>query len=242
MLGYEKTNELFGDLIKEYKQKCTICNGEGTVDGAWCECYKKARIMTTLIVSEIPEKYLDEKWSLENTLFQDQLAVKKMKKYTTDFAKYFSKGNGLLISGGYGVGKTTLASLGIKELAWQRHTKTSNLITIYFTPYDQFLKMSYDKNNNDEIESIINNINILILDNIGDEPGLNSEKRSSVTFLERILRVRESNNLPTIITTRLNLKDIKDVYNDIVYDLIFSRCLRIEMEGNNYRLMSAGEL
>ena len=91
---------------------------------------------------------------------------------------------------------------------------------IHFFLYDDLVRFSYDDKSFIQLEKIVKKTNILILDNVGNETGLRTQARSSVSLLENILRNREIMGKPTIITTTVSPNDLKQLYSEPILQII----------------------
>ena len=79
---------------------------------------------------------------------------------------------------------------------------------------------------------IIESSDLLILDNIGSETGTAGY---NTKLLEFILRKRDNNCVPTIISSNFTLEQIKSNYSDTIHDFIVQNSDLVLVEGENYR-------
>ena len=140
----------------------------------------------------------------------------------------------ILLSGGTGVGKTHLSKCMANELIKKGQLVT---LTTAFKMNQDFLK-SYSSRDLEEKQALLEkylSAEILFIDDLGTEL---VQKGITINFLYQVLNERKSNKMPTVITTNLDLKDIRDIYDERISSRIIDKqtsiCLQID--GKDLRL------
>lgn len=131
--------------------------------------------------------------------------IKWIMKYVKDYQKGII-GKGLFLHGNFGCGKTYLIAALFNELA------KSNVRSaiIYWPEYLRSLKNSFQSTNSDEFKNKYNEVKyakLLLIDDLGAE-GVSSWNRDEI--LGTILQYRMQEDLPTFITSNLNMKELED--------------------------------
>lgn len=127
-------------------------------------------------------------------------------KWVKDFITNYSKGircKGIYLSGNFGSGKTYLLSAMLNELAKSNH----KVAIVYYPEFLRALKESF--NGADDYKNRFNyikKVELLLLDDIGAET-VTEWSRDEV--LGTILQYRMEENLPTLFTSNLSLKELE---------------------------------
>lgn len=224
---------------KRFVENCEICHGTGVKkeDNFYvpCICTRKAKLFTRLVCSGVPTKYLDWKWEeCEKEEF-----VNKAKKYGDNFEKLYEKSKGLFIYGTQGKGKTTIAALIARDIAKQKNPDTERPYEVMFLQFEDLIQWNLQKNNDwrsrEKLNYAINNTDLLVMDNIGSETGFRSESKTNVKLLDKILRTRDNDQKPYIITSNFTIGEMVEFYSDTIGDFISENCMKIEATGKKFR-------
>ena len=223
-----KSTSRIEDSVKEYNN-CKNCKGllmcKNSMTGF---CYMPEASGNNLDFSYISCRYKNKE--LENTKYQKNVNTIDIPKeikdarikdiYTDDkrresvikwilnYIKEYKKGNiskGLFLHGNFGCGKTYLISALFNELA-KDNIKS---VIAYWPEYLRSLKSSFGSSN-DEFKKKYNELKyakLLLIDDLGAE-GVTAWSRDEV--LGTILQYRMQEELPTFITSNLNLKELED--------------------------------
>lgn len=237
------------DLEKESKfwynrltKRCNICNGKGIIEfkdkkPQECTCAKQVRVNTLLCSWGVPRKYLQENWQW-NTIIEKPF-VKKCKQYADEFENNYLDNIGMFLYGGQGRGKSTMEVLIAKDIAKKINPDTGKNYTIAFCIYEDLIQLSFQrmKDNKafDKFNILTLNPDLLIIDNLGSETGIDSDSGHNKRLLETILRNRIDKCMPTIISSNYTLDEIKNVYCDTIHDLIQENCIIVNVFGDNFR-------
>lgn len=186
---------------------CKKCNDSGFCKDKICSCVKNiVNKELTSLTNVIPNK----EDNFKN--FNDNISpiYKDFKNTFINFTKNFSdKSKSFIISGESGTGKTFLINCIYNELikkgflvAYHTAFTFNNMCSKYHTTFtnDRYFYL------NNLLSS-----DLLIIDDIGTEPLLTN---ITLEYLYVVLNERSIRNLPTIITTNLNLKQLQDRYTE----------------------------
>lgn len=156
-------------------------------------------------------------------------AMKYARRYVEHWPEMRERGQGLLLWGGVGTGKTFAA-------ACIAHTLTEQSVPVLMTNFSKILNSlsgMFSEDRNKYLASF-HHFSLLIIDDLGIE-------RNTEYALEQVYNVVDSrylSRLPFIITTNLMLDELqvpKDLPNARIYDRVLERCTPICFNGKNYR-------
>lgn len=186
-------------------------------------CYKKCKYQNAL---DEKFKYLNKIYTFNipfaikeanmKDIYNDDKNRYETIKFITKFIDNYLKGKevkGLYLHGSFGCGKTYLISAMFNELA--KHDIESAII--FWPDYLRMLKTLFNDNNEYKITfEKVKNAPLLLIDDLGAE---NITEWSRDEILCPILQYRMENNLPTFITSNLNLEALEkhlSFNNDLV--------------------------
>ena len=150
-------------------------------------------------------------------------------RYVEHFGEFQKNGQGLLLWGNVGTGKTFLAGCIANALMEKN-------IPVLMTSFPKLLNALggiYSGEKNEYLKSL-NRYQLLIIDDLGVE-------RDTPYVLETVYLVideRYKSGKPFIITTNLSLEELQnpaDLEHGRIYDRIMERCVPIVFSGKNYR-------
>lgn len=220
-------------------KSCKICNGEGILEknGVMinCNCTNKSSLFTKLTLNGVPRKFLEWKWAdCENYDF-----VNECKLYVDNFLNNYYNGTGLFLYGLQGRGKTTMESLIARDVTIKINPDTNKQFEVIFIMFEQLIQWNLQQNHDfvsrKKLEYVIEHPDLLIIDNIGSETGFNNESKANVKLLDKILRTRDNNMLPFIISSNFTLEEIKKYYSETIKDFISDNCKVIQIDGDKLR-------
>ena len=224
-----KYTSLIEESALEYKN-CISCKGlfmcKNNVTGyCYLPVLTDGKLSFSYVACKYKNKYLKEtEYQNKVTTFDVPKEIKEAKmkdiytddenrieviKWITNYIKNYKKGNilkGLYLHGNFGCGKTYLIAAMFNELA---KDKIKSVI-IYYPEYLRSLKASYSSSSSDEFKNKFNEVKyakLLLIDDLGAE-AVTAWSRDEV--LGTILQYRMQENLPTFITSNLNLKQLED--------------------------------
>lgn len=242
-----------GDYINEedgllYCGKChtkkqTIVNIFGRIRKPMCVCTCEAERMEAkkkeeerqeferkvkrLRRSGFPKSEMAE-WTFENDDMKNPKITKAMENYANNFHDFMKKGQGLLLYGNCGTGKTYAAC----EVANALIDEGYPVLATNFARLTNTLQGMYEGKQT-YIDSL-NGFSLLIIDDLGAE-------RTSEFMQEMIYTIIDSRyraGLPMIITTNMDISKIKNPANveqARIYDRIIERCFPIKVTGESRR-------
>lgn len=152
------------------------------------------------------------------------------KGYADNFQKCKNKNTGLLIYGAPGNGKTFLSACITNELM----KKLIPVVCVSVIALLQRIQKTFNKFEKEEAETVLSsldNADLLILDDLGTE----NMSEWSVSMIYHIIDSRARLKKPLIITTNIDLEEIKERYDKRTYDRITELCTQIKNEGSSIR-------
>lgn len=224
--------------------KQVICDFGGVlgkrVVSAMCECVRKRkeaeqeeqrRIALTERIKDLRRNAFNS--SFEQTKFtfeNDDGCMPKitnaMKNYVANFAEFYEKGEGLLLYGGCGSGKTYAACEVANALIDKGHavsvTNIARIVSAYYANAAE-TKAWYDES-----------CRLMVIDDLGAERETSYAKERVYNVVDTCYR----NGTPMIITTNMGIEEFKnpkDVSSARIYDRVLEKCFPIEIAGKNHR-------
>lgn len=168
------------------------------------------------------------KWTFENDRKDNEELSNAMVKYTENFEEFLKDGQGLLLAGNVGTGKTYFAACIANRLI----DKGYKVLMTNFARLTNQIQSTFE--GKQELIDDLNRYALLIIDDLGAER--KSEYMQEMVF--NIIDARYRSGLPLIITTNLTIEEIKktdDLTCRRIYDRIIERCFPIEMNGRSRR-------
>jgi len=200
------------------------------------ETEKREKIQKLFSCANIGKRFIN--CSFKN--FQKRIGVEKAFNATLDFAKNFKQkqetGEGILLYGGSGNGKTHLVVAIVREVVKQGYSAI-------FQPAAELqyrLNATYNDNGESEAE-IMNGLiesNLTVIDDLGK--GKWSEKVEERFYVILDGRYREMR--PTVITTNLKLSELEKYVGNAVFDRLKEMCVFILNNAKSYRALKIEEV
>jgi DNA replication protein DnaC len=151
--------------------------------------------------------------------------LKHLKNYIVN--KEYLDGKNIMLQGGFGVGKTYIAFAIVKQIVEDMAKEYKNISWEFMILSD----LGVDFKNAELSIEKAKNCNILIFDDIFEEQ---MNKYTSLKFYN-LVNYRYNNNLPTIFTTNMDLKTMKEVVSERVADRIRENLKLIILKGESKR-------
>lgn len=247
---YDATKTKIKRLVKKNKidlssikpqYKCKICKDQGRVAGKDCDCLK--REISHLLFEQCGLK-LDELPDFATTkfdLYKDKVtkdSVEHLYKILENYIDKYSETTKrfVVVCGKVGVGKTHMLQCAVKRAI------ESNLMTYYTTAFNLNQDMlAYHCASLQDKPGIISKYldsDLLCIDDLGTEV---IYKNVTVEYLYLILNERQQRGKNTIITTNLNIEQIRDIYDDRIMSRLVSKkdSILVEMNSEDLRLKKA---
>lgn len=207
-----------------------------------------------LKLAEIPKRYEEKSFNNfdESRLqYKKDNPVKKVKEYIKTYKKRDKNGDWLVLTGGYGLGKTHLAIASIKKIlkyyARKYAEKHKHQLSYgRFNPKGLFktsseliqeIRDTYDsdKKNEEELMTKLQTVSLLVIDDLGTEKA--SDWQHEKMYL--ILNYRYNQLKNTIITTNLNTNELKQQVSERVVERMIEAAGSGEylwkLKGESYR-------
>lgn len=227
----EKLKKEIDDYFKKNGAKNTIsysckkCQDNGYINGKMCECLKK-EISNILFEESNFGKLVNFSDAEKGASGNLKSLYELMKKWChSDFKK-----NIIFLSGEVGTGKTYLTRAMANELIEQG--KIVKLVTAFQMSRDF---KEYRSTYNETILDKYLSCEFLFIDDLGTEV---IYKNSTIEFLYQILNERQMRKLCTIITSNLDLAEIRDRYDERIFSRIANRetSITVNLKNEDLRL------
>ncbi len=208
---------------------CPICKDTGFVTGAQCDCLKK-RITRELYAQSGIEHMLETNnfstLSYDYYKGDDLTAFQNAVQICKDMVAHFStEKDSLLLYGTVGCGKSFLSGCVAKALM----DKGASVVYFSSTQFFNTLHQNSLYNADEELY----NKDLVIIDDLGAELTNSFVTTSLFSFLnERILRKKA-----TIISTNLNLTELKERYSDRIVSRIIQNFKLCKLSGPDIRIL-----
>ena len=240
--------DMFGTLKGKHCETCKepiYQEKDGVVFPRSCECRRKdiekydkgleleekrqkqEIVMSLYSTSNIGERFQHRTFSVFEQEKQP-VAFEICRRYCEKFSELKAKGEGLVLMGTVGTGKTHLAGAIANELIKKQFK------TVIFTTIAQIMdsiKAEFDNKKEKKTQHIYT-CELLILDDIGKEKASDYMKEK----LFEIINTRYERLLPIIITTNLDMKGFRAFLGEALFSRIVEQSHFINIKGEDYRL------
>jgi len=168
-------------------------------------------------------------WKARLQRIPDNMIYKAtIKDYIDNMPDNEAQGKGLLLYGTLGGGKTSVATILLRNAL----ARGARVLSIRFTDMVDYLLEKYQRSlpNGAPLEEGLRNVNYLLIDDMEIDDATWRERK-----FEAILRHRDAEGLPTIISTNMTKKQIFD--NDWLKSLLSNkeRYMGVRIDGINWR-------
>lgn len=215
---------------------CPDCQDTGYIGGEKCHCFRQQEITLLYEQSGIQEIIARENFDTLSTAYYEGEDLRRFEnaalishKFVDNFKKDYQN---LLFYGTVGTGKSFLSGCIARELLSQ------GLAVIYFSAnglFENLARYSFDAKSKETLYNFckdIYNSDLVIIDDLGTEVTNNFVTSQLFSLLnERHLRQKA-----TIISTNLNLEEIRDRYSDRIFSRITSNYTLCKLTGPDIRM------
>lgn len=192
-----------------------------------CDCEEQLQLYKHYLNSGIGIHYQRLQWEDYSS---DQGALEIVGKYLESHEQVINKGLGLIFVGPYGVGKTFLTMLAIKELVKLGYTCYA---TTFTSMIEMFTAGWADRSEQRFFQERIKGSQVLLLDDIGKE--MRTKTNLSESTFDDVLRSRVQNGRPTFLTTNMLMEDMKQGYGSAVFSLLGEVSIVHQFSGDDHR-------
>lgn len=234
------TNAGFPADYLDVPYTCPDCKDKGIVDGVKCHCFIKASNALLFSQSNM-DKRLQKSLSSFSTEYYDD-AIKDMfdqtskqsaesaLSYAKEFVSSFPNHDNLFIFGETGTGKTHLSCCIATEVIDKGHSAI-------FIKAPDFINLCYQKYSDKTGEKTamydkLRDCELLVLDDLGAD----GATKNSDSLILSLIDDRVNAGLSTIITTNLNVSQIKDIYSERISSRILGDFKTIHFFGVDLRV------
>ena len=201
------------------KYDCPICNDTGVVGGRICSCLLKELNQKISLLSSSQTTFASFQDMKPEIMDEAEIkAADLMQKWCKQYP-VVSKIN-INILGGPGSGKTFLMECVANEMI-----KKGEAICFKTAFELNELARLYHIGKSYEFTDCMK-ADILFIDDLGTEPVL---KNVTKEYLYNLINVRQTNNLPTFITSNLSSEDILTRYDERIYSRLANKNLSINL-------------
>lgn len=192
-----------------------------------CDCMQQLNLHKHYLWSGIGSTYQRLDWL---DFDGDDRIVRALGNYVENHKRYVSRGVGLFFSGDFGVGKTMLANLVLKEFVKLNYrcyaTTFSGVVEMFTAGWKSASEQRY-------FQDRFIGSEVVLLDDVGRE--LRNKSKLSETTFDDILRRRVQSGRPTFITTNLSLAELEEGYGSAVLSLIREKSIVFDFGTGDYR-------
>jgi len=164
---------------------------------------------------------------------ESQISARKLCiGYVNGFIDLVAKGQGLVISGPTGTGKTHLV-VGVAKGIISQHLRGVRFIDVGVWASD----FVYGSRSFDEKKKTIEgmkNAEVLVLDDLGAEKELSS-KATAIGAIQLVLKHRYNQSKPTIITSNLSQDDLNEYIGQRVWSRVRGKSMFLNINGYDHR-------
>lgn len=235
VLPDDETNRLyrrFPGLSQGYENWCPTCDRKGSYATAAgeveCDCETQVALFKWYASSGIGTTYMRLDWpDYHGPTNISEGAL----KYLDRLPEFHRRGLGLYFSGAFGTGKTFLANLVLKQVVLEGFTAFA---TTFAQTIEMYTAGWSDRDEKAYFQRKFINSEFLLLDDVGKELW-NTKIALAETTFDAILRQRTTEGRPTIITTNLDVSDLRQGYGGAVLSLVREKSLEEVFTGDDFR-------
>ncbi len=226
----------FPDDYLEMTYHCDKCKDTGSENGSKCTCYRQLEAALLSDESRIRSfldgnnfSRLDEHFYKDEDLSRFRDAVQKSEQFIKSFGKDY---HNMLFYGTVGTGKSFLSGCIAKELLDRGFSVLYFSAELLTETISAAIK-SDDKRAMARLQDSLYETDLLIIDDLGTEM-INDFTRTHILNIlnERVLRQH-----PLIISTNLNLNELRDIYSERFASRLYANAYICRLSGKDIRLL-----
>lgn len=207
-------------------------------------CVEKARAIEVddlnflIKKGNLPAKYVNL-WLEDFKNFIEADNFQAVSDWIYSFCQMFSDGMGIFLSGSVGTGKSSLATIILKHCfayiknkniwEWMKEKNQSFYVhvPVYFWQSSSILGEFYNESEKFRKKA---NVPVLAIDDVSKVEG-----DRYIEALDYIIRKRELNSLPTIITSQRPMEAVEDCFGTPIADLIQGNFIELQIVSESRR-------
>lgn len=187
---------------------------------------------------DIPKRFSDATMALVDEEQFGPVCV-----YAQHLKERFLKGDGLILTGAEGLGKSFAAAAltrHFRRAAKKDGDGFGSCDYVFITAPDMFDKIAivgdcYDSYRGKEYVDTFSTTPWLVINDLGKEYRGGKFDEQIPYKLGRILRARAEREIPTFVTTNLSGADIRSIYGASITSILAETCRSYEIEGKDRR-------
>lgn len=232
-------------LLLKYKNltlsACPTCSKTMEFDPNCSICFEKVSRAQKYIQSGVPLKYIDldlQVFTKHNVDKKINIQVKRNEIYThthsfiENIKQNINQGKGILFTGGFGTGKSTLslniAKYAIDSKAIVKVREFSEMVRISQTG------LSIEDSTPCDILQELVNCDLYCIENLDWVYSKNNSDYVKM-FFDNVVSLALKYSTSLIITSNMGIKDIKTEFNEHVYSVLHETCSIYEVPGSDIR-------
>ena len=230
-------DQLHSEIFDRLVGGCDVCGGTGRIvveaDDPMksrrkaCGCLREVRFRCSLLTGNVPREF----WTVENLVFEWNIeAREKVGAYCDEIVTARIEGNGLVLLGENGSGKSACACLALCAAA--RRGWSVGYITAR-----EFVTSSILVDRDPELKTWRDGLlraDFLVVDEMGKEYRKDGSEFAQ-TEMDGLLRWRRGDFRPTVVTSNLKLKELEDVYGASLWSIISDRMEILQFQPGDFR-------
>lgn len=181
-----------------------------------CDCVYQLQLNKHYLISGIGENYQRLDWP--DFFDQENDNVVEAKKYVDKHKSYIDRGVGIIFYGSFGVGKTFAANMVVKELIKLGY---KCFATTFANTVEQFTAGWKSIEDQRYFQKKFVYSDVLLLDDLGKE--FKTSNNLPQTTFDNLLRSRVQAGKPTILTTNMDISELKDGYGGAVLSMLLEK-------------------
>lgn len=154
----------------------------------------------------------------------------KVKKYASELEDNIKRGYGLILAGGYGTMKTTMAVAVLRQ--WLDSEHYGLLVPMCSMMDNLFTMRSLNREEWAKYEARLRSTPLLVLDDLGSE---GTDQSWILAKVDSIITERYNKMLPVIVTTNLSKDELQDTYSARIIDRLRNTSRYISFDAESQR-------